>query len=103
MGPFGPISEAVESSLKAADWLTPSDEGAMELARSYAQLLDEGNESGESDVRAKAHAVAGPNLQKTLASLGLTAVDGASFKAAPVKESKRDELKEKRRRAAAGA
>lgn len=101
------MAEAVGRSINAATWLTPSDEAAKELALHYAALLDMAWESGELVELNKAHAVAGPNLQKTLGSLGLTAVDRAALTGpeAP-KESKTDELKrkrEERRRAAAGA
>lgn len=98
------LSDAVDAALGAADWLTEKDAAASELARKYAALVDAALATGEMDAINKAHAVAGPNLQKTLASLGLTPEArgelGAKDEKGPVNPL--DELKAKRRAKAAG-
>lgn len=99
------LGEAVETSLTAATWLTEADEATKELARRYAALVDNANASGDLDLINRAHSTAGPNLQKTLTSLGLNpearkelGVKGESQEVDPI-----DELKKKRAaRTAAG-
>ena len=101
----GRLGAAVEKSLEAATWLSPADEATKELARRYAALVDDAVAAGEPDAINRAHAVAGPNLQKTLTSLGLNpearkelGVKGEAQEVDPI-----DELKAKRgRRAQAG-
>lgn len=95
---LGALSSAVQKSLEAATWLTEADEATKELARRYAALVDDALLSGEADVINRAHAVAGPNLQKTLTSLGLNpearkelGVKGDAQEVDPI-----DELKRKR-------
>lgn len=95
---LGPLGTAVEKSLKAATWLSEADEATRELARRYAALVDDAVSLGEPDAINRAHAVAGPNLQKTLTSLGLNpearkelGVKGESQEVDPI-----DELKAKR-------
>lgn len=95
---------AVEASLKAATWLTAADDATKELARRYASLVDDALASEDLEKINRAHAVAGPNLQKTLTSLGLNpearkelGVKGESQEADPI-----DELKARRGRSQAG-
>lgn len=95
---MGVLLDAVEKSLSAATWLTDADVATVELARRYAVLVDEAIETGAIDAINRAHAVAGPNLQKTLTSLGLNpearkelGVKGESGEVDPI-----DELKRKR-------
>jgi hypothetical protein len=102
---MGKLLDAVEKSLKAATWLTEADIATKELARRYAVLVDDAIDSGDIAAINRAHAVAGPNLQKTLTSLGLNpearkelGVKGESGEVDPI-----DELKSKRHiRAQAG-
>ena len=102
---LGPLGAAVQKSLEAATWLSAADEATKELARRYAALVDDAVALGEPDAINRAHAVAGPNLQKTLTSLGLNpearkelGVKGEAQEVDPI-----DELKAKRgRRAQAG-
>lgn len=94
---MGPITEAVEAAIKEASWIEATDEAACELALSYARYLDDANDSMDPEKVHKAHSVGGPNLQKTLESLGLTAVHREKVpERAPAKMTKRDELKAKR-------
>lgn len=95
---LGKLGAAVEKSLEAATWLSAADEGVKELARRYAALVDNANASGDLDLINRAHSTAGPNLQKTLTSLGLNpearkelGVKGESQEVDPI-----DELKKKR-------
>ena len=102
---LGRLATAVEKSLQAATWLTDADEAVKELARGYATYVDDAHNAGDSELIHKAYSVAGPNLQKTLTSLGLNpearkelGVKGESQEVDPI-----DELKRKRAgRAAAG-
>lgn len=98
------LSGAVETALKAATWLSDKDAAAVELARKYAALVDAALAGGEMDAINRAHAVAGPNLQKTLSSLGLTPEArgelGVKDEKGPVNPL--DELKAKRRQKVAG-
>ena len=66
---------AVNQAIKSATWFTETDEAAVELARHYAELIDTSIRNDDTEQIKKAHAIAGPNLQKTLASLGLTPID----------------------------
>lgn len=92
------LSEAVQVSLSAATWLTPADEAAKTLAMGYARYVDDALDSGESDLIHKAYSVAGPNLQKTLTSLGLSpeARKELGASAGPGEVDPIDELKNKR-------
>lgn len=76
------VLAAVDSSIRAAHWLTEADQGAVTLARTYAAAIDsalaEHGRAKDVDGRggwalvSKLVSGAGPNLQKTLHSLGLT-------------------------------
>jgi hypothetical protein len=95
---LGRLSAAVEKSLAAATWLSEADEATKELARRYAALVDNANAAGDLDLINRAHSTAGPNLQKTLTSLGLNpearkelGVKGEAQEVDPI-----DELKRKR-------
>lgn len=95
---LGRLSDAVEKSLQAATWLSEADEAAKELARGYAAYVDEAHARADPELIHKAFSVAGPNLQKTLTSLGLNpearkelGVKGETQEADPI-----DELKRKR-------
>lgn len=95
---LGRMATAVEKSLQAATWLTEADEAVKELARGYATYVDDAHALADSEMIHKAYSVAGPNLQKTLTSLGLNpearkelGVKGESQEADPI-----DELKKKR-------
>ena len=95
---LGRLATAVEKSLEAATWLSVADEATKELARGYATYVDDAHAAGEPDLIHKAYSVAGPNLQKTLTSLGLNpearkelGVKGESQEVDPI-----DELKRKR-------
>ena len=95
---LGRLATAVEKSLEAATWLTAADEATKELARRYAALVDNANALGDPDLINRAHSTAGPNLQKTLTSLGLNpearkelGVKGEAQEVDPI-----DELKRKR-------
>ena len=96
--PSGRLASAVEKSLVAATWLTEADEGTKELARGYAAYVDNAHAMGDAELIHKAYSVAGPNLHKTLNSLGLNpearkelGVKGESQEVDPI-----DELKRKR-------
>ena len=98
------LSEALETALGAATWLSDADAATAALARKYAALVDDSLATEDVAAINRAHAVAGPNLQKTLTSLGLT--PEARGELVP-KEQKGpvnplDELKAKRRSKAAG-
>lgn len=74
----GGLLAAVEGSIAAADWLTPAHEGVCELARHYARLIDDAVEAARDDPSVdvgRALNIGGPNLQKSLASLGLVSAD----------------------------
>lgn len=76
------LLQAVDASIKAADWLTGADRAAMTLARTYAAAIDSAlaehlaakraDIGGDWALVSKLVSGAGPNLQKTLHSLGLT-------------------------------
>jgi hypothetical protein len=68
---MSPLTSAVEKSLQAATWLTDADEATKELARGYAAYVDGAHAAGDAELIHKAYSVAGPNLHKTLTSLGL--------------------------------
>lgn len=90
-------------SLSAADWLDDKVDGAaIELARYYAGLVDVAVASGEGAAIQKAMAVSGPNLHKTLTSLGLTPSARGSVKGADDVASVDpfDELRKRRAKAA---
>ena len=94
----GRLSAAVEAALTAAVWLTDADAATVALARGYAAYVDDAIALGDPDPIHKAYSVAGPNLQKTLTSLGLNpearkelGVKGESQEVDPI-----DELKRKR-------
>jgi hypothetical protein len=94
----GRLAAAVEASLTAATWLTGADEGTKELARGYAAYVDGAHAAGDAELIHKAYSVAGPNLHKTLNSLGLNpearkelGVKGDAQEVDPI-----DELKRKR-------
>lgn len=94
----GRLSAAVEASLAAATWLTDADEGTKELARGYASYVDGAHALADPELIHKAYSVAGPNLHKTLNSLGLNpearkelGTKGESQEVDPI-----DELKRKR-------
>lgn len=94
------LVQAVQVSLGAAAWLTPADEATKALALGYAKYVDDAEMSGSGELIHKAYSVAGPNLQKTLTSLGLNpearkelGVKGEYGEVDPI-----DELKNKRAR-----
>jgi hypothetical protein len=93
-----PLAAAVEKSLRAATWLTEADEATKELARGYASYVDAAHAAADAELIHKAYSVAGPNLHKTLTSLGLNpearkelGVKGEAQEVDPI-----DELKRKR-------
>lgn len=99
---------AVDISLKelGAEKETKKDKAARELARHYANFIDEAISSGDPDAAQRAMEKVGPNLQRTLASLGLTPESRGELKAVAEvkpKESKLDEIRKRRlQKAAAG-
>lgn len=81
------------------------DKAAHELARHYANAIDEISAGGCLDA-AQALKDLGPQFQKLLGSLGLTPEARGELKtkpAEPVRKSKIDELEEKRRQRAPAA
>lgn len=109
------LRTALQKSVKAADWLEESDQAAVELAYHYAELIDTSIRNGDDESIKKAHAIAGPNLQRTLESLGLTVAGRHALREAnaraeqrvlelsqskPPAKSKRDEIRERREAAA---
>lgn len=97
-----PLRDVVEVSLRSAEWLDEKVDGAaIELARYYAGLVDAAVTSGDGAAIQKAMAVSGPNLHKTLTSLGLTPAARGSVKgdAEAASVDPFDELKKRRRRA----
>jgi phage terminase small subunit len=95
---LGRLGAAVEKSLEAATWLSGADEATKELARGYASYVDNAHALADPELIHKAYSVAGPNLQKTLTSLGLNpearkelGVKGEAQEVDPI-----DELKRKR-------
>lgn len=102
---LGRLGSAVQRSLEAATWLSAADEATRELALGYAAYVDNALALADPELIHKAYSVAGPNLQKTLTSLGLNpearkelGVKGEAQEVDPI-----DELKAKRgRRAQAG-
>ena len=95
---LGRLATAVEKSLEAATWLSEADEATKELARGYASYVDNAHALADPELIHKAYSVAGPNLQKTLTSLGLNpearkelGVKGEAQEVDPI-----DELKRKR-------
>ena len=94
---------ALEISLQNSPWLNQkgADRAAIELARHYCQLMDEAVEMADPDLMQRTFAVCGPNLQKTLSSLGLTPLDRGELSKLgenKPKESKLDELKQRRQK-----
>lgn len=72
LGPAqGKLLYAVNESVDAADHLKPSDEAAVELARSFARIIDQAIDSGDPERIHQVSCVAMPTLNKTLTSLGL--------------------------------
>ena len=72
LGPAkGKLLYAVNESVEAADHLKPSDGASIELARQFAQIIDEAIESGDPERIHQVSCVAMPTLNKTLTSLGL--------------------------------
>jgi hypothetical protein len=95
---LGRLGIAVQKSLEAATWLSEADEATKELARGYASYVDNAHALADPELIHKAYSVAGPNLQKTLTSLGLNpearkelGVKGEAQEVDPI-----DELKRKR-------
>lgn len=97
---------AFEISLSNADWLDEksADRATIELARYYCALIDDAEKqmadfpSPESSAALqKTYAIAGPNLQKTLTSLGLNPESRGELTAREEKVvNPFDELKRKR-------
>lgn len=65
------LVESVAAALEQMPWLTPADQGAVNLARSYAQRIDEALETGEGQEVTKALYL-GPHLLRCLETLGGT-------------------------------
>lgn len=65
------ILAALNAAVKAADHLKKSDDAAVELARSFARIIDRAIESGDPDRIHQVSCVAMPTLNKSLTSLGL--------------------------------
>lgn len=94
----GPLERAVDGAIGAAE-VPPVDQAAVQLARRYAQLLDQAHDTdGEPDL----YDALGPKLLAALTALGLTlAGRGKGVKGgADVRGSgKLDELRARRARA----
>lgn len=72
LGPArGKLLYAVNESVDTADHLEISDAAAIELARSFARIIDDAIESQEPERIHQVSCVAMPTLNKTLTSLGL--------------------------------
>lgn len=65
------LVESVNAAVEQMPWLTPADKGAVDLARSYAQRIDEALETGEGQEVTKALYL-GPHLLRCLETLGGT-------------------------------
>lgn len=63
------LTDAVEASIKAMDWLTDADDAAITLARTYAARIDTALATGEGQEVTKALYL-GPHLLNTLRALG---------------------------------
>ncbi|WP_058234127.1 terminase small subunit [Devriesea agamarum] len=104
VGNLRPLREVVDEALESAYWLNDTTDGAaIELARYYAGYLDSAVASDDDEAIKKAMAISGPNLHKTLVSLGLTpaargAVRGDGEKQAdPFEELRKRRLKAEKR------
>ena len=96
------LLEAVDDAIRAADWLNEkADAGTIALARTYAAHVDDALDDGDPELIRKAISVAGPNLQKTLHSLGLNPESRGELGAKDDGAAKNpfDELKKRRVRA----
>lgn len=102
----GGLSGAVEAAINAATWLKPADNATVALAKEYADYFDQTVVDGDPLMIQKAISVVGPNLQKTLHSLGLTPeARGELVAKGELKESAADELaklRSRRQRKASG-
>ena len=65
------LTEWVEASVAAMPWLTDADQGAVQLARTYAAAIDAAASTGEAPALQKALYL-GPHLVNTLNLLGGT-------------------------------
>ncbi len=65
------LVESVNAAVAKMPWLTDADKGAVDLARAYAERIDEALESGEGQEVTKALYL-GPHLLRTLETLGGT-------------------------------
>lgn len=63
------LRASVEAAVAAMPWLHPSDIAAVDLARAYADRIDEALEFGEGQEVTKALYL-GPHLLNTLRALG---------------------------------
>lgn len=97
-GDFSSIRDCLDDALAEATWLTAADRPTIALAYRYLEYLEQAQYE-DFEMLHKAMSVVGPNLQKTLASLGLNPeARGAISKGLEEKRSKVDELKARRER-----
>lgn len=95
---FSSIRDCLDDALEEATWLSTADGPTIALAYRYLDYLEQAQYE-DFELLHKAMSVVGPNLQKTLASLGLNPeARGAISKGVEEKRSKVDELKARRER-----
>lgn len=90
------MGEALTEALDAATWLTPADAATVELARQYAAYVDEALIMDDPEMIHRSLSVAGPNLQKTLTSLGLNPESRKQVMGGAKEGGKLDELRKRR-------
>lgn len=90
------MGEALAEALEAATWLTPADAATVELARQYAAYVDEALIMDDPEMIHRSLSVAGPNLQKTLTSLGLNPESRKQVMGGAKEDGKLDELRKRR-------
>lgn len=82
------LRASVEEATRQMGWLTPADQAAVDLAKSYAETIDLAIESGDAQTVTKALYL-GPHLLNALAALGGTP---AGRRALDLKEEARGKL-----------
>ena len=87
-----PMQDSVRRSIKAAHWLQPSDQAAVDLALTYAKRIDEALEFGDGYEQTKTLYL-GPHLLNTLRALGCTPAERKSLDVAAEVKGKLGELR----------
>ena len=93
------LRESLDASLSGMDWLTDADCAAMDLARAYADAIEDGIARGGQDATKALYL--GPHLLNTLTTLGGTPPGRKALEL--IAGEVADELEQIRARRASGA